>query len=148
MSRYEATWPGGGHAVITDADGVDAVLGPLHAAGQPVVVDVFRYHEGRPAGGVQVGVGHPQRSFMLYFGQPGGGYAVEPDVTAWVGDIEFSYGGQPTGYHPPETRITTARALQAVRELVVTDQRPTGVDWDENTTDNDGTAGSIDDPWN
>lgn len=136
MTTYEVTWLGTGHAVVTDPSQIDAVLGPLHEAGQPCVVDVFRYRDGRPDGGVQVGVGHADRSFVLYFGEPDGGYAVEPGIEPWGCDIEFSYGGQPTGYDPSETRITPGRAIALVRQFVATDSRPAGVDWDEGVDPN------------
>lgn len=77
---------------------------------------------------------------MLYFGEPESGYAVEPGVGHWSGDIEFSYGGQPTEYHPSETRITPEQAFEVVRQLVATDARPTSVDWSEQA------GASIDDP--
>lgn len=136
MTTYEVTWLGTGHAVVTDPSQIDAVLGPLHEAGHPCVVDVFRYHDGRPDGGVQVGVGHAYRSFVLYFGEPDGGYAVEPGIEPWSCEIEFSYGGQPTGYGPAETRITPERAIALVREVIATDGRPTGVAWDTGTDSN------------
>jgi hypothetical protein len=152
MTTYEVTWLGTGHARLDSPDEVDAMLTPLHEAGQPVVVDVFRYHHGKPAGGVQVGLGHPDRSFVLYFGHPEGGYAVEPGVPPWDGDIEFSYGGQVTEYHPAETRITPALAFEVVRELVGTDARPTRVDWDEQGEPSPAESADVewvsaDDPW-
>ncbi|GAB2918129.1 hypothetical protein GCM10027280_01450 [Micromonospora polyrhachis] len=151
MTTYEATWLGTGHATLSNPEQVDAVLAPLHQAGQPVVVDVFRYRDGRPDGGVQVGVGHPERSFVLYFGHPEGGYAVEPGVGPWDGDIEFSYGGQATEYHPTETRITPVRALEVVRQLIATDERPSSVEWDERTGCGDEPVDvgrfPVDDPW-
>ena len=151
MTTYEATWLGTGYATLSEPEQVDAVLAPLQQAGQPVVVDVFRYRDGKPDGGVQVGIGHPGRSFVLYFGHPEGGYAVEPGVSLWDGDIEFSYGGQATEHHPAETRITPVRAFEVVRQLIATDERPTCVEWDEQT----GHPGepvdvewvSADDPW-
>lgn len=136
MTTYEVTWLGTGHAVVTDPSQIDAVLGPLQEAGRPCVVDVFRYRDGRPDGGVQVGVGHPDRSFVLYFGEPDGGYAVEPGIAPWSCEIEFSYGGQLTGYEPAETRITPERAIALVREVIATDGRPTGVAWDTGTDSN------------
>ena len=152
MTTYEVTWLGTGHARLDSPDEVDALLAPLQEAGHPVVVDVFRYRDGKPAGGVQVGLGHPARSFALYFGHPEGGYAVEPGTAPWDSDIEFSYGGQATDYHPSETRITPARTFEVVRELVGTDERPTCVDWDEQAEPGarepaDVERVSADDPW-
>lgn len=151
MTRYEVTWLGTGHTVLAGPEQVDEILAPLHEQGRPVVVDVFRYRDGRPDGGVQVGLGHPHRSFVLYFGEPDGGYAVEPGVDPWDSDIEFSYGGQATEYHPTETRITPTCAFEVVRQLVATDQRPSCVEWDGRTAIDDGLAdGDIDpadDPW-
>ncbi|MEN3612417.1 Imm1 family immunity protein [Plantactinospora sp. ZYX-F-223] len=147
MTTYEVTWLGTGHALVETPDEVEALLISLHEAGQPVVVDVFRYRDESPAGGAQVGVGHPERSFVLYFGQPEGGYAVEPGIPAWDGDIEFSYGGQATDYHPAETKITPARAFKVVCELVGTDERPTSVNWDEQATEPDAESVTADDPW-
>ncbi|WJK33354.1 Imm1 family immunity protein [Solwaraspora sp. WMMA2065] len=133
MTTYEVTWPGTGRAVVSDPAQIDKVLRALHDVGQPCVVDVFRYSGGRPDGGVQVGVGHPDRSFVLYFGEPAGGYAVEPGIEPWSCEIEFGYGGQPTSYHPAETRITPDVAFVLVRQLIATDNRPTGVTWDEDS---------------
>jgi hypothetical protein len=147
MTTYQVTWLGTGHALVETPDEVKALLSALHEAGQPVVVDVFQYHDGRPAGGAQVGVGHPERSFVLYFGPPEGGYAVEPGISAWDDDIEFSYGGQATDYHPAETRITPARAYEVVREVVATGERPTNVDWDEQGAAPDAYSVNADDPW-
>ncbi|GAB3152844.1 hypothetical protein GCM10027290_44420 [Micromonospora sonneratiae] len=151
MTTYEATWLGTGHATLNRPEQVDQVLVPLHEMGQPIVVDVFRYRDGRPDGGVQVGVGHPDRSFVLYFGHPEGGYAVVPDVSLWKSDIEFSYGGQATDYHPAETRITPELAFEVVRQLVATDERPTFVDWGDQIEADDDPVGHdrllASDPW-
>ncbi|MGW0434085.1 Imm1 family immunity protein [Micromonospora sp. NPDC003197] len=151
MTTYEATWLGTGHATLNSPEQVEQLLLPLHEMGQPIVVDVFRYRDGRPDGGAQVGVGHPNRSFVLYFGHPEGGYAVVPGVSPWDGDIEFSYGGQATDYHPAETRITPELAFEVVRQLVMTDERPTCVDWSDQIGTEDGPAGHdrmpADDPW-
>ncbi|MFV2105648.1 Imm1 family immunity protein [Micromonospora sp. LOL_015] len=136
MTTYEVTWLGTGRAAVSDPAQIGEVLRALHDGGQPCVVDVFRHRDGRPDGGAQVGVGHPDRSFVLYFGEPDGGYAVEPGIEPWGCDIEFSYGGQPTDYTSSETRITPDRAIALVRQLVATDSRPAGVDWDEGVDPN------------
>jgi hypothetical protein len=152
MSGYEATWAGAGHATVDGPEQVDAVLSPLHDSGRPVVVDVLRYQDGTPVDGVQIGVGHPERSFVLWIGEQGG-YAAQAGVGPWGDDIEFAHGGEPTAYHPEETRITPEAAFALVREVVDTGRRPAGVEWYAPADDPaDGQAvdvgwGSDDDPW-
>jgi hypothetical protein len=86
-----------------------------------------------PQGALELGVGHPTRSFLLFIGD-GGGEATQADMPPWPDgqpDIAFDYGGEPVFCGPERACITPAAARRAARSFIMTGNRPTGVRWSE-----------------
>lgn len=80
---------------------------------------------------MEIGVGHPERSFAFYTGGPDDGAwayeAVVPEISGWIID----YGGQATDVADHQTRVTAATAREAARRFVATDgRRPGNLHWD------------------
>jgi hypothetical protein len=116
---------------IADVDDLDALLDALAARAElsgPLVVGIYR-QDGEHWLGMDLGIGHPERSFLFATGDDGG-YGCEQGVEPWPADIVFDYGGTPTDYHPEETRVRPATARQAARELVASGQLPSSVRWE------------------
>ena len=78
--------------------------------------------------GLQIGVGHPTRSFVLWHGEDGG-YGFEPGLEPGPAGLRFDQGGQPIYPDPQDLRVTPEVARAAVREYLVTSQRPGCVRW-------------------
>ena len=125
---YMVTWSPDRTREVTDVDGLEAVLDEITGQQHRLVVGVYQQRDGRWVG-MDIGVGHPERSFV-FFNARDGGYGVESDLPEWDGDIVFDFGGQGTDYHPEETRVSAATAVQAARQWVMTGQRPTCVSFD------------------
>ncbi len=92
----------------------------------PYVVTVYPVdadHEG-----LQVGVGHPDRGFVLFVSE-GGGYGVEPGVDGWPEAIGWDYNGQLTDYKPAWTRVRPEAVRQAALQYIRTGQRPGNLRW-------------------
>jgi hypothetical protein len=129
---FVVSWGRGGQREITAAQELDPLL--EEAAEQartsgPVVVSIYRHDDGHWVG-MDIGVGHPERSFAFY-NDTGGGYGFEASLELWADDIVFDYGGAPTEYHAEETRVRPAAALHAAREYVATGRRLTCLLWSE-----------------
>ena len=75
----------------------------------PYAVDLLP--AGALDGGLQFGVGHRERSFVLALDPPGG-YAVEPGVAPWTEPITFDYGHELVELKPDWTRVTAQTDLQ------------------------------------
>jgi hypothetical protein len=127
----------GGHgiAAVSKLSELDTVLDDIEAraveAGKLFVVHIYASEDddGLP-GGVQIGVGHPQRSFAYWLGDEGG-TAFEPDVPPGPADLRFDYGGQPILPTPGELRLRPATARQIVRDYLQTPTRSSSVSWYE-----------------
>lgn len=131
---YRMGWGRGNRCEVATADALDAVLDRVETQrspdGVPFKVDIVRDDpDGFPVG-LQLGIGHNDRSFVLYIGDPASGYAYEAALELWPDDLVFDYGGQPTEYLPEETRVTPAMAREVARVYVRTGERPTCVTWD------------------
>jgi hypothetical protein len=116
---------------VANADELDALLDALTEQAQvsgPVVVGIYR-QDGAHWSGMDIGIGHPERSFLFATGDAGG-YGFEPGLEPWPEDISFDYGGTPTDYHPEETRVRPATARRAARDLVTTGRLPGSVEWE------------------
>jgi hypothetical protein len=116
---------------VADARELDALLDALTEQAEvsgPVVVGIYR-QDGTHWFGMDVGIGHPERSFLFATGDDGG-YGFEPGLEPWPEDISFDYGGTPTDYHPEETRVRSVTARRAARELVTTGRLPGCVQWE------------------
>jgi hypothetical protein len=84
-----------------------------------------------PSPALEIGVGHPERSFVVWLG-PGGGLGVEPAAPPWPEDapaIGFDYGGDAVFINADRGRVTPAAAREAAREFVRTGRRPTCIEW-------------------
>jgi len=125
---YLVTWSPDGERDVADVEGLQAVLDEVTARRERLVVGVYQQRDGHWIG-MDFGVGHQQRSFV-FFNAREGGYGVETDLPEWDGDIVFDFGGQGTDYHPEETRVRPATAIQAARQFVETGQLPTCVSFD------------------
>lgn len=139
MTEYELSWgstdPAGGTEKITTTAELDHVLDRVEQLrstdGLPFLITVTQLGSGDGVieYGLQIGVGHPHRSRLLYVGPPAGGFAYNPDTPPWDSDISFDFGGIPTEDDPNHTRLTPNLARQAARQYVDTGQRPTCVSW-------------------
>jgi len=102
---------------------LDRISRDAEADKAPVVVDIFPTDG---SAGLQIGVGHPQRSFVFHVSY---GFGTDPTVAPWPQTIEFDYAGEPTDYQPEETRVAPGAARAAAREYITTRQRPTCLEW-------------------
>lgn len=80
---------------------------------------------------MEVGVGHPERSWAFYVGEheEDAGWAYDPAVPE-AGEILINYGGQGTEIDADRARVTPAGAREAARRFVATGgQHPTNLGW-------------------
>jgi hypothetical protein len=131
---YDDTQPDGhGLAELSTAEEVGTLLDSIGAqcakADTLVVVYVYPSDEddGLPTG-MQIGVGHPERSFAYWMGDEGG-VASEPDLSPGPAGLGFDYGGQPFFPTPDELRIRPETARLLAQDYVRTGRRPTRTDW-------------------
>lgn len=127
--KYLVTWGADAEQEVGSPAELDDLLGRIRAQQARVVVGVYYRDSGGQWVGLDIGVGHPERSFV-FFNQRGAGYGRETSLYMWGADIVFDDGGQGTGYHPEETRVRAETALDAAREFVATGKRPTCVTWE------------------
>ncbi|HYS34462.1 MAG TPA: Imm1 family immunity protein [Pseudonocardiaceae bacterium] len=129
--RFTLYWGTDNTARINSVDDLDIHLTLLARsrgrARTPYAVDLL------PAdardGGLQLGIGHPERAFVLALDRPSG-YAVEPGVALWPGPIAFDCGHEVIELKPEWTRVTAEAAVEAARRYVRTGTRPTNLDFD------------------
>jgi len=129
MTTYEIAWgldetepTGQPVRQVQSAAELDAVLDEISATEQ-FMVTIYPVG-GEPDGpSMQIGIGHPQRGFVLWLGSDPG-YAVDLDNEPLGEDLTFDYGGEPTDYGPARTRVSSEQVRQAVREFVATGARP------------------------
>jgi hypothetical protein len=138
---HVVTWGCGNHKTISSAAELDTVLDEIDAAGLPQLVGIYPpeyttadfdpWSDAARPPALQLGVGHPDRSFLLFIGD-GGGEAIEAGMPPWpddAADIAFDYGGEPVFCGADRARVRPQTARQAAREFVATGQRPTCVTW-------------------
>ena len=138
MTTFDVTWGGdatGGAEKVTTVEDLDRVLdsitvtpGTLPFSVAIIVPDVSRY----PVT-LEIGVGHPERSFAYYIG-PGdddAAWAFQPDL-APVEGILIDYAGQATEVWPERSRVSIHAARDAARRFVATGgRRPDNLAWDD-----------------
>lgn len=129
--KLAVRWGRQGESTVSTVAQLDAVLDAIAGAGKPQVVDLLDPARDDPWGErvlVQVGVGHANRSFVMF--DADSVWAVEPGVEALAEPVWFDYGGTPTEYQSSRTRVRSETARQAAREFMLTEgRRPTCVDW-------------------
>src|SRR2546423_12187852 len=76
----------------------------------PYVVDLLP--AGTCEGGLQLGIGHPERAFVLDL-HPSGGYAIEPGVPAWRGTNAFDCGREVGGSKLGGDRVPSRAGIGA-----------------------------------
>jgi hypothetical protein len=103
---------------VEDLDNLLAILARANRRKRtPYAVDLLP--AGARDGGLQLGIGHPQRAFVLAL-EPPGGYAVEPGVPAWHEPIAFDCGHEIVEFKPDWTRVSARAAVEAARQYVCT----------------------------
>lgn len=137
---YRATWGYDGQQTVNSATELDTLLDRLeHERGEEgdplavAIIDLDADPELRP--GLDLGLGHPNRSFLFYSGTTATetGYAADPALPAWDTDIYWDRGGSPDPHEPARTRIRPEQAREAARQYVTTGRRPTTVTWNAET---------------
>lgn len=140
MSTYHAQWGetgDGGEVAISTAGELDALLDRITVTtdtdGYPFKVGIFadgiRY-DSLPVG-VEITTGHPERSSVLYLGPGGSGLGFDDALPVWEGGtVWFNTNGVPADYEADRLRLRPEQARQAVREFVLTGQRPTCARWE------------------
>ena len=131
--RFALHWGLSNAARIHTADDLDTILGVLTTVrgrdGAPYAVDLLP--AGALDGGLQIGVGHPHRAFVLALDAVGG-YAVDPELPPWPEPIVFDCGHDVLDFKPAWTRVNPDTAIAAAREYVRTGVRPVALSFDPN----------------
>jgi hypothetical protein len=130
--RFTLYWSLDKTARITTVEDLDIALTLVarsrRRAGGPYVIDLLP--AGTRDGGLQLGIGHPERGFVLDLHPSGGGpggYAVEPGVPAWPEPITFDCGREMVEFKPEWTRVTARAVIDAARCYVRTGAPPTSL---------------------
>ena len=138
MTTFDVTWgsdTAGGADKVTTADELDRVLDAITVTpgGLPYSVAIIVPDGTRYPVTLEIGIGHPERSFAYYVG-PGdddAAWAYEPDLTP-VDGIMIDYAGQATELWPERSRVSTHAARTAARHFITTSgHRPDNLSWDD-----------------
>jgi hypothetical protein len=114
---------------VADLDGLLSFLATLRGQeGAPHCVDLLP--AGATGGGLQIGVGHHKRSFVIWLDDAA--YGIDEDLEAWPEPIAFDCGREVVDFKPAWTRVTPRVAVQAAREYMLTGTRPTCLRFDAN----------------
>lgn len=123
MTHVIVEWGRRNRRTVTTLVELDALLDEIEKLrgdfDTPYMATLFR--EPRDGTALQIGLGHPERSFMLRMGDDST-YAVDPALPELDDALDWDYGGQATEYPPKWTRFTPAAARTAAREYVRTAQ--------------------------
>jgi hypothetical protein len=137
---YVVTWSRDKRQPVASVAQLDAVLDEIASRSGRYSVGIYRPEdldnpvppwEEPPHGALELGVGDPDRSFVVFVGA-GGGVGTDPGMPPWpdgAPDIAFDYGGDPVFCGPDRARVRPETARQAAREFVATGQRPTCLAW-------------------
>jgi hypothetical protein len=105
--------------------------------GAPHGVDLLP--AGAAGGGLQLGIGHPHRAFVLWLEAgggthpgAGGSYGIDDDLEAWPEPIGFDCGVEVVDFKPAWTRVTPQQTVAAAREYMLTGAKPTVLRFDPN----------------
>jgi hypothetical protein len=131
--RFTAYWGRDNSARICGQAELRELLMFLRAVpgrgGAPHAVDLLP--AGVDEGGLQFGIGHPERAFVLAL-DGAGGYAVQPQLAPWPEPIAFDCGNEIVDFKPAWTRVTPEDAIRAAQEYVRTGLRPDWLVFDPN----------------
>jgi hypothetical protein len=131
--RYTAFWGMDNSARIYDQADLRRLFGFLTSVrgrgGAPQAVDLLP--AGVEEGGIQLGVGHPERAFVLALDATGG-YGVQSKLAPWPEPIEFDCGNEVVDFKPAWTRVTPADAIRAAHDYVRTGALPVWLTFDPN----------------
>ncbi|NJC74139.1 hypothetical protein HC031_31160 [Planosporangium thailandense] len=139
--RYTLHWgPDNARRITTVAEleGLLSFLATVRGRdGAPYGVDLLP--AGATGGGLQLGIGHPHRAFVVWLDAvggvgpgAGGSYGIDDDLEAWPEPIGFDCGAEVVDFKPAWTRVTPRQALEAAREYMMTGARPTILRFDPN----------------
>lgn len=138
MSRtFTVEW-GEHQAQVSTVAELDAVLDRAtqdrSPSGLPYKIDLVLDGSGGDVGerGLQLGLGYPERAFLMWFGEPAGGMGYEPALPPWDRKVlSFDYGGVPTEDGPERLRVSPGAARRAAWEFMETGRRPESVAWED-----------------
>ncbi|GII23004.1 Imm1 family immunity protein [Planosporangium mesophilum] len=122
-------------ATVAELDGLLSFLTTVRGRdGAPHGVDLLP--AGATEGGLQLGLGHPQRAFAIWLdgaaGAGRGSYGIDDDLEAWPEPIGFDCGIEVVDFKPAWTRVTPEQAIRAATEYMVTGAKPTCLRFDAN----------------
>lgn len=132
---YVVAWGRGNRRQVSTAAELDAALDKAAEADTPRVVGIYppeHFNEDTSAWdeelppSLEIGVGHPDRSFALWLG-PEGGIGVEAAIAPWpdgAPDIAFDYGGDPVFCGPDRTQVTPAAARTGQHTNILKGPKP------------------------
>ena len=95
--------------------------------GAPYSIDLIPAGAGN--GGLQLGIGHPDRAFVLAL-DDAGGFGLQDEMEPWPEPITFDCGPVVLDFKPAWTRIKPSTAIRAAHEYVGTGARPTCLRFD------------------
>jgi hypothetical protein len=114
---------------VADLEGLLSFLATVRGRdGAPHGVDLVP--AGAAGGGLQLGIGHPHRAFVVWLDTAG--FGIDDNVEPWPEPIGFDCGADVTDFKPAWTRVTPRLAVQAAREYVLTGAMPTCLRFDPN----------------
>jgi len=138
--NYLVIWGSDNEHEVSSAAELDELLAQVTKLGEPYVVGIYppgyRNNETSPwvdppSGGLELGVGHPERSFLFWYGE-GGGWGHEPHVPPMPedeADIEFNHFNEVMFCGGERGRVRPDTVREAARQYIETGQRPTAVQW-------------------
>jgi hypothetical protein len=131
--RFSVYWGRENAVRVRDHRELDGLLRFIAAVrgcdGAPHAVDLLP--AGVADGGLQLGLGHPERAFALALDRAGG-FAVRPDVEPWSEPIGFDCGYDVVDFKPAWTRLTPREAMEAAHDYAHTGERPAWLTFDAN----------------
>jgi hypothetical protein len=150
VATVEVSWgengtdPNAGTTSVDTAGQLDLLLDLIQArrspSGLPYLVTITDLNsDGLLHCGLQLGLGHSQRSRLWYVqrsrlwqvGAPAAALGHDPTLLAWTGGlVTWDDLGTPADDDASQLRVTAEQARQAAREFFQTGRRPTVVSWD------------------
>ena len=134
--KYQVSWGRDvGNAVVTNVEELDAVLDTIGPVDSDVAYSVAIIAEAPSddpcPSTLDIGIGHPHRSFAYYVGAAeDSAWGFQPEL-APTADVYADYAGVVTEVWPERTRVSPDVARQAAREFVsACTQRPSCLSWD------------------